>query len=189
MTWLDQRVAPGRLELIRAFVNTRDIARGPEALRRPADARAWFVAHGLADRDLRLGATSLRSTLELREAFRSLLLANAGSPLPAAATATVNAAAARARLAPRLAEDGSSQLTLGARGLDAALGALTAVMFDAIAAGTWTRLRACATCQWAFYDASRNRSSRWCDMSICGNRAKQDALRHRRKASPLTSSP
>ncbi len=31
-------------------------------------------------------------------------------------------------------------------------------------------------CQWLFLDNSRNRSRRWCDMKICGNRAK--ARRH-----------
>jgi predicted RNA-binding Zn ribbon-like protein len=36
------------------------------------------------------------------------------------------------------------------------------------------RLRACAsgTCRWLFLDTSRNRTRRWCDMRICGNRAK-----------------
>jgi predicted RNA-binding Zn ribbon-like protein len=28
------------------------------------------------------------------------------------------------------------------------------------------------TCKWLFLDTSRNRARRWCDMSICGNRAK-----------------
>ena len=31
-------------------------------------------------------------------------------------------------------------------------------------------------CQWLFLDNSRNRSRRWCDMKVCGNRAK--ARRH-----------
>jgi len=35
-------------------------------------------------------------------------------------------------------------------------------------------VRACAAepCRWLFVDVSRNRSRRWCDMKICGNRAK-----------------
>ena len=38
--------------------------------------------------------------------------------------------------------------------------------------GTWGRLKACAEdgCRWAFYDASRNQSGRWCSMAVCGNR-------------------
>ena len=32
------------------------------------------------------------------------------------------------------------------------------------------------TCAWLFLDQSRNRSRRWCDMKVCGNR--QKARRH-----------
>jgi len=31
---------------------------------------------------------------------------------------------------------------------------------------------AAATCTWLFLDQSRNQSRRWCDMKVCGNRAK-----------------
>jgi predicted RNA-binding Zn ribbon-like protein len=43
------------------------------------------------------------------------------------------------------------------------------------------RVRECcaATCCWLFLDRSRNRSRRWCDMKVCGNRDK--ARRHYRK--------
>ena len=43
------------------------------------------------------------------------------------------------------------------------------------------RIKLCegSTCAWAFLDNSRQRNRRWCDMSVCGNRAK--ASRHRRK--------
>ena len=36
------------------------------------------------------------------------------------------------------------------------------------------RLHTCAseTCRWLFLDTSKNRTRRWCDMKICGNRAK-----------------
>lgn len=182
MTWVDDRVAPGRLEDVRAFVNTLDQARGPEALRQPADARDWLADHGFGPRGLRVGAGGLERTVALREALRALLLANAGEALDAGAVTTVNEAAERAGLAPRLAEDGSPRLEGSATGLDAAHGAVLTVAFDAMAAGTWPRLRACPACGWAFYDVSRNRSSRWCDMRICGNRSKAQALRDRRSA-------
>lgn len=35
-------------------------------------------------------------------------------------------------------------------------------------------------CQWLFLDHSRNRSRRWCDMTVCGNR--QKARRHYQRA-------
>src|SRR5215211_6924695 len=63
---------------------------------------------------------------------------------------------------------------------DAPAPAAEAVL-DRIAAevGPAARLKACphAHCGWAFYDRSRNRSSQWCSMRICGNRTK--AARHR----------
>jgi predicted RNA-binding Zn ribbon-like protein len=43
------------------------------------------------------------------------------------------------------------------------------------------RLKCCGECQRLFLDRSRNRSRRWCDMEVCGNRAK--VRRHRAKAS------
>lgn len=36
-------------------------------------------------------------------------------------------------------------------------------------------------CRWAFVDASRNRSRRWCDPAICGNVAKVRAYRERHR--------
>ena len=42
-------------------------------------------------------------------------------------------------------------------------------------------LRECASdrCSWLFLDRSRTRRRRWCDMKVCGNRAK--ARRHYRR--------
>jgi predicted RNA-binding Zn ribbon-like protein len=34
------------------------------------------------------------------------------------------------------------------------------------------RLKACPACGWLFHDVSKNRSRMWCDMAVCGNRAK-----------------
>jgi predicted RNA-binding Zn ribbon-like protein len=48
-----------------------------------------------------------------------------------------------------------------------------------------SRLRRCQNedCLWAFVDASRNGSRRWCDPEICGNVAKVRAYRQRQKGS------
>jgi predicted RNA-binding Zn ribbon-like protein len=45
-------------------------------------------------------------------------------------------------------------------------------------------IKACewSTCTLLFVDRTRGRARRWCSMAICGNRAKQAALRSRRKA-------
>ena len=34
------------------------------------------------------------------------------------------------------------------------------------------RMKICGNCGWLFIDRSKNRSRTWCDMAVCGNRAK-----------------
>jgi len=48
-----------------------------------------------------------------------------------------------------------------------------------IAAPEPERMKICANCGWLFIDRSKNRSRTWCDMAVCGNRAK--ATRHRKR--------
>ena len=43
------------------------------------------------------------------------------------------------------------------------------------------RLKICPNCRWLFIDRSRNRSRTWCDMAVCGNRAKASRHYHRHK--------
>ena len=76
---------------------------------------------------------------------------------------------------------GASTLEPEARGVDAALGRIVAIVAQSMAEGTWTRLKACLAddCQWAFYDHTRNHSGRWCNMAVCGNRTKVRAFRAR----------
>ncbi|MBB3446463.1 CGNR zinc finger domain-containing protein [Rhizobium sp. BK379] len=41
------------------------------------------------------------------------------------------------------------------------------------------RMKICGNCGWLFIDRSKNKSRAWCDMAVCGNRAK--AIRHYRR--------
>jgi predicted RNA-binding Zn ribbon-like protein len=175
--------APGALETVRAFVNTLDIDDGIEQLARPADLGRWLAEH-----DLLGGAASVRPTGEdlrhatqLREALRAHLLAHHGQPLDPADVAVLDAAAGRARLTLRFTGDDETVLVPAAGGVDGALGRLLAIVKDAIDDGSWQRLKVCPAdnCLWAFYDASRNRSAVWCDMRVCGNRAKVRGYRER----------
>jgi predicted RNA-binding Zn ribbon-like protein len=49
-----------------------------------------------------------------------------------------------------------------------------------------SRIRQCAgkDCRWLFLDTTRNRSRRWCEMAVCGNRAK--AARHRHRTASIS---
>lgn len=44
-----------------------------------------------------------------------------------------------------------------------------------------SRIRHCPACKWLFYDATRNRSRKWCDMDDCGSRDKALRYYHRQK--------
>jgi predicted RNA-binding Zn ribbon-like protein len=53
-----------------------------------------------------------------------------------------------------------------------------------LCSGDFENVKACegSTCTLLFVDRTRGRARRWCSMAICGNRAKQEAHRNRRKA-------
>ncbi len=52
---------------------------------------------------------------------------------------------------------------------------------DSLVRGELSRVRGCADrrCPRVFYDATRSRTRRWCDMTTCGNRAKAQRSRKR----------
>jgi predicted RNA-binding Zn ribbon-like protein len=178
-----ERPAPDQLELVRAFVNTWDIDKGTDDLADPAAAAAWFARAGLLDAATPLSGGDLAAIVRLREAFRAVLVANADSAAADAAVAVLNRAASDAKIVLRLSGPATSSPVVGAGGLNGAMGRLVAIAFEAIADGSWTRLKACPAerCHRAFYDSSRNRSSRWCDMEVCGNRAKRQTFRRRHR--------
>jgi predicted RNA-binding Zn ribbon-like protein len=177
--------APGALELVRAFINTWDAdeeaEEDAESLPGPAQLRDWLAEHDLLEADARVTTADHRHALELREALRALLMANAGLDLDPDAGRTLDEAARRARLGVRFDEHGHVRTAPDAAGVDGALGRLLALVADAQDEGTWSRLKACLAddCQWAYYDLSRNRSAVWCDMASCGNRQKVRSYRER----------
>jgi predicted RNA-binding Zn ribbon-like protein len=172
--------APGELEILQRFVNTLDLEDGVEALDSPAGLRRWLAEKGLLAPNARVDGRDVERAVALREAFRALLHANNGAPIDADAVRTVDAAA---ELVVRFDDDGRGELVPARAGVDGAIGRLVAIAYRAQVEGTWQRLKACpeSDCGWAFYDRSRNRSSTWCSMAVCGNRAKARAFRDRQR--------
>jgi predicted RNA-binding Zn ribbon-like protein len=167
---------------VQAFVNTVDIENGVEELTDAAVLRDVLIRIGaLARGAAPLGAADLNHALEIREALRRLLLVNAGGGPDPEALATLERASAAAQLSIRFERDATPTLLPQAGGLEGAVGRILAVVFTAMADGSWTRLKACPrdVCGWVFYDRSRNLSSRWCSMSVCGNRTKIKRYRRR----------
>jgi predicted RNA-binding Zn ribbon-like protein len=155
--------APEPLRQVQLLLNSTNVESGEDWL------PGWLAEHGVAGE-----AERARS---LRDALRSLVLANNGVPPSGDALAVLNAAAAR--LSPRVDEDRRVRISPGADALDA----VVAVALDAMLDGTWSRLKACRNCHWSFYDNSPNRSATWCSMQLCGNRTKTRAYRRRKSVS------
>lgn len=193
--------APGELELVRGFVNTRDIESGTDDLDSPAALLRWLRESGLGrpEPDDAAGGTAaaavtaadLRRAVALREALRALLRSHVQSPgqrgaaAPGAAPAELRAIAATIPVRIDVRDDGQIALAPAGSGVAAALGRILLIAADAASTGTWPRLKTCTAgdCQWAFYDRSPARSGCWCSMRVCGSRAKSRAYR-RRAAKP-----
>lgn len=172
--------APGTLRLVEEFANTLDVESGGDELRTAAGAARWLAARpeltrpgapaGPAVTDE--GFAMLR---QLRAALREVLRANHDRTADRGAYAELNAIAAGIPLQFILDPETGARLDSGRDdAVTFAVGRLLAAVYDAIAAESWARLKICPadSCQWVFYDRSRNRSGTWCSMRVCGNRAK-----------------
>jgi predicted RNA-binding Zn ribbon-like protein len=179
----DRQNATGDVGLVQAFVNTVDLQDGPEELTDPNTLKAWLVAKGLLDDSQRVDASDLKHAIALREAIRALIGANSGSRVYPVDIATLNEAATASGLRMRFGADGKPRLEPDATGVVAAMGRIVARMYAAMEDEDWTRLKLCSsqTCRWAFYDRSKNHSSRWCTMASCGNREKARRFRSSNK--------
>ena len=174
---------PAELRLVRDLVNTADIEDGLDELADPSVLRDWLVERELLDPGTPVSAADLAMTIEVREALRAILRVNDGHPVEAPAVETVNRVAGELSLQLRFSPDGEPALGPRPDGVRGALATLLAAIALAKARGTWSRLKVCSsdTCQWAFYDRSKNRSGRWCSMQVCGNRTKTRAYRARQR--------
>lgn len=188
------------------FANTMDNrpAEATELLQSYQDLVIWAEQAGVVDkaagaalraeaaRRAQAAESALAGGRVLREAIYAVFSAHASRrPAPAGAVATLNAA-----MAPSLAR---LQLEVRAGGgfgwrwslEDGALDGLLAPIVDSAAelltSPDLARVRECEAdnCGWLFLDRSRNRSRRWCDMAVCGNRAK--VRRHYARAKQATS--
>ena len=173
--------APGALEEVRAFVNTVEIDRTADPLGGGDSLAEWCAGTALCPA---ADAAELDRLRRFREALRGVLEANAGAGEPAERWSALQPFAGRAGYVMRITPEGAPKLEPTGSGSDAAIAALLAIVYDAIAKGTWSRLKACRKhdCRWAFYDRSKNGSGAWCSMAVCGNRVKAQRRRVREKS-------
>ncbi len=185
--YTESKPAPGPLVAVQAFANTIDVEAGTDALATQEEFGAWLAESGLTVVQLPVDGAELTRAVELRDAIRSLLAANAhGAPDRDAArrlrvvadlTPVPLAVDEDGRLGPDLAPAGS---------VERFLAAIIGIVFQAQVRKEWERLKLCRNdeCLWAFYDESRNRGGTWCEMRVCGNRIKNRHYRTRHHYEP-----
>ncbi len=129
----------------------------------------------------------LARATELREAVHDIGAAlghRAKPPEPALASLSALHArfVAKAELAPGVTSCRWSW-SVRASPVEAALGPIALAAVRLFTEGDFHRIRECGghACGWLFYDRSKNNRRRWCEMEVCGNRAKQRRLAARRR--------
>ncbi len=179
-----RRKAPGRLELLQRFVNTYNHDFPPEwdRIGTPERAEAWLRQKGLVAPGTRVSDADVARLIELREAIRTLAIANQRGEPETAATDAIRDLSGRAPLTVAIDDTGRTALEPASRGVDGAVATLLGILHEAQLAGHWSRMKACRRCEYAFFDRSKNRSAAWCAMSICGNRTKNRAYYRRRRS-------
>ncbi len=181
-------------------INGRDEAEPRDHLGDYSDLVEWAVAAAMLTPE---GADALRAAAAaapdaahavlvcartLREAIFALFDAYDQGAVPAADEIGVlndalRAAQAHLALAPHgdhydwIWMDGEGQL-------DSPLWPIARAAAELLTSGALAHVHKCANanCGWLFMDRSKNHSRRWCDMNDCGNRAKVQRYRQRRKA-------
>ena len=134
-----------------------------------------------------LAADLLAQAIELREAIHDIGAAlGRGAGPPQAALASLSALHARFLAKADLAPGALScrwRWSVRASPVEAALGPIALAAVRLFTEGDFHRIRECGghACGWLFYDRSKNNRRRWCEMEVCGNRAKQRRLAARRR--------
>lgn len=184
------------------FANTASGRGGPQHLdhfSEPADVVVWArhakvmtdkdhdTALAVLSGDQALGRRLLKEAQESREIIHRIGAAISHKKQPAPADLSALAAAhsrtlATARLAPF--GDGFVWSWEAGNGVvEAILGPITLSALTLLTQQDLSRIKQCAGehCGWLFFDTTKNKNRRWCEMEVCGNRAKQKQFVERRK--------
>ncbi|MBJ7610458.1 MAG: CGNR zinc finger domain-containing protein [Candidatus Dormibacteraeota bacterium] len=179
--------APGGLALVQDFVNSTELPGGWDELADVALTASWLRAHGF---ELTPDEAQRRRIVETRENLRTVLGVNSGQPLPEAAAARLGKLLDAASVHPAVGAEGV-RLASPSLGADGFLAAILTALLESSITGTFRRLKVCRSdsCQWTFYDSSKNGCGAWCSMRVCGARAKAKAYRERHRAGAESAVP
>ena len=185
----DSQVAPGTLEVVRTFLNTWRI---PNDTREPIDElvsleamqrlySTWFGGSA-GNSEISIVPESVQ---HLRADLRSIL----GTSDVLVLSEWLSMQPVEVMLSPDT--EGMPILRYTPAGVQGCrlCAEVLALVVEAIARATWTRLKACPDCQWVFYDHTKNKNKVWCLMTAsgpqgrsCGSISKVRSFRERQKA-------
>lgn len=173
--------APGSLEAVRRLLNTWDFSpRTGEATDHLPDLAAHAGAWRERFPDVRQPARAEVSALvAFRDGLRRMIEVELDAEW-------LNGRLRRARVETEVIVDraGAARIRWTAHGT---VGQFLSFTVAAIELGLWDRLKSCPDCRLVFFDRSRNRSKRWCQMSAleggrsCGSIAKVTQWRARQR--------
>lgn len=174
------REAPEEIEIVQAFVNTKELEEGD---RRAVDAaRAGGVARP-PEASRRLGGAHRgRPSPGSPRAggIRALLRVNNGVELDTAAVARLDEASRGARIEVSFDSDGTVRFEAASPEFADVLGSLLGMVAAARFRDDWPRFKACRNggCQAAFWDSKR--TGKWCSHR-CGDQVRAKAFRRTEK--------
>lgn len=179
-TALNKEAVEREADLLVEFVNTRDLEEGTDAIV-DLELLADWIAERTGDYLPVPDEEAHARALALRESLRALLRANNGVEASEKDLAPLREAAERSRYRTTISPDGQLDLAPARSDLSGFEARLLLALERIQTQGAWPRLKACTDdgCQWAFFDATRNRSRTWCSMEECGNRQKTRRYRAR----------
>jgi predicted RNA-binding Zn ribbon-like protein len=175
------RGGPKWLEHLRTAPNVIDWARHAKIL----TARDANRLQQRVSTDRRLAAKLLGAMIELRELIHfigvEIAATSKARKRPMDALVRIHAQClARAHLIPSAATF-AWVWDPRASPVEAVLGPIVLSALSVLTGSDLSRVKRCPGdhCGWLFFDATKNKRRRWCEMEVCGNRAKQKRARQR----------
>ncbi|GAB3292585.1 CGNR zinc finger domain-containing protein [Parasphingorhabdus pacifica] len=162
--------------LATSFTATLTERCGAEVERIPAPPRLvdWLAINGLAVDSCT--ESQLDRARQLRESIHAAATAVANEdPLPDSAVQAINECSTDGLASAILTSEGDRSWLLSSASVEDALSVIAADAIGIISGERDGKIALCAspTCRAAFFDTSRSRTRKWCDMNTCGNRDKK----------------
>lgn len=163
-------------DLLLQFLHTRQT---PDPLRTSSTLKAWLADHRLPSGS-EPSPEDIALARHVRAALADVLRRGDVAWSDSRTRDAIESVAAGAMLRIAVGRAGDLRLAAVDDGVRGALAEIIAAYYRVSLQDDRERLKACDACGWAFFDVSKNKSRRWCDMGLCGSQHKSRAYRARK---------